>query len=215
MNTNPQAARAAMMYDSWARAYDRDIQGKYTAAQEVIELALKHLESANHIIDAGIGTGLVTCGLKEKFKNCSFTGLDISIRMLEQCRYKLGSIDLKHCNLDGDNWPVADRSADAITSAGVLSMIDNLDLFMSESARALNQGGILVSSFLISINERMRLSLASTSPSLCKSFCRTYKEMQEVAAHHNLSLIDQKNEFTGFRTPSYSETYGICVFKKS
>ncbi len=213
--TNPHVAAVANSYDNWAQRYDENAKyWQYIAAQKVakgiVENAQRHLR---HIVDLGTGTGKVIDELKSSFHDASYTGLDISSNMMLECRKKHPGTALHQCNMNDDIWPLEDESADALTCAGVISMISNLDHFFNEASRVLKPAGLLSLSFLIR-EEKTVGRLHGVEP--FKQYPRHFEEMHDGASGAGLAIIDDQNEseFCGFRTAGYKEIYGFCVYQK-
>ena len=213
--TNPYVASVAAAYDSWARSYEEDTRNwSYIAAQKV---ALAIVEKAQgllrHIVDAGIGTGQVIDRLKQDFPQASYSGLEISPNMIDECRKKHSGIRLHHCNINDDLWPIESGNADAVTCAGVLSMIGNLDHVFSQAAQTLKSGGLFSTSFLIRQETEVDM-LHEAEP--YKLFPRSYEDMHEKAEKAGLKLVDENDgkEFVGFKVAGYAEIYGFCVYQK-
>lgn len=129
------------MYDSWADHYDIDFQNKrYKAAEKLVSqfnIAAKDL----HILDIGIGTGMLAERFKKQNPDCHITGIDISKEMLKECRKKQIADELIQIDFQKEGIPFEDGEFDLVVSSGVFELLNKPDKVIKEMARVLKPSG--------------------------------------------------------------------------
>ena len=96
------------------------------------------------VLDLGCGTGNLASHLASA--GYHVRGFEISEAMLEVARRSSSSGDIEWVQLDGD-WPTLpcrSGSCDAVVASSVLEYVDRLVFVLSECARVLRQGGVLL-----------------------------------------------------------------------
>lgn len=101
------------------------------------------------ILDVGSGTGFVAMVLCPYLnKKDKFICLDISPKMLDQCRANLNSLgfdcELIYKQYDGLNLPFENESIDILTLNSVLHHVFNTSTFLKEVGRILKKDGYLI-----------------------------------------------------------------------
>ncbi len=120
--------------------YDTIVEGKnYRGPEVVFGLTYDFIQPDESLLDIGIGTGKASipfykAGLK-------ISGIDLSLSMLNVCRRKSFTENLKCHDLMNAPYPFKDNSMHHIISVGVLNHIDDLIVIFSEAARILKQNG--------------------------------------------------------------------------
>lgn len=149
-----QRHAARRMFSRWAPIYEAEVaDNAYSAAERVAGAALKQAGEAGlknpAIIDAGIGTGLLSQQIYDSLP-CHITGLDFTEDMLALCGNRDIATPLIKCDVGRDFWPCADQSADMVVSAGLLEYLTEpmTRHFMAQAARVLRPGGFLVFTYL-------------------------------------------------------------------
>jgi ubiquinone/menaquinone biosynthesis C-methylase UbiE len=138
--TDPHTGRA--YYDDFSGWYERERHRGYHQMIDALEidLALPYC-AGKDVFEAGCGTGLI---LKELARAArSATGLDLSPGMAKQARSRglkvaLGSITA---------LPFRDESFDVAASFKVLAHLKDIRLALSELARVVRPGGVLILEF--------------------------------------------------------------------
>lgn len=96
------------------------------------------------VLDLGCGTGNLASHLAAA--GYHVRGLEISGAMLEIAGRSNGSRDIEWVRLEGDfsMLPCSSGSCDAVVASSVLEYVDRLEFVISECARVLRPGGILL-----------------------------------------------------------------------
>ncbi len=145
--------QAAAVYDRVGRW--QDTQGFYE--RPAIDALVKagRFEQADHVLEIGCGTGSLAARLLADVlpATASYTGLDVSPRMVQICSSRLEPwVDRAHAErVDGDSsWPFPVGGADRVVAAYVLDLLAPAALagFFAEAARVLRPGGLVAVSSL-------------------------------------------------------------------
>jgi predicted TPR repeat methyltransferase len=126
--------------DQFADEYDglaRDSEA--FGGDALFGMMFEYIHPGDRLIDMGIGTGLGS----QQFHRAGLeiSGIDISGPMLEKCRAKGISSDLRVHDLRRP-LPFADREFDHAVAVGVLHFIEDVDPVVSETSRVIRRGGI-------------------------------------------------------------------------
>lgn len=125
-------------FDFVAPIYERLVGSRRT------ERTLRHLEALasfsadDHLLDLGGGTGRIAARLRGKVREV--TVLDVSEKMLQQCREK----GLRCLEGNADTLPFADGAFDKVVIVDSLHHFPNHERVVSEVRRVLRLGGILL-----------------------------------------------------------------------
>jgi SAM-dependent methyltransferase len=142
--TVPPDPRRANDYDSFAEAYtaknEAGIQNAYYERPAILELAGD--VTGRRILDAGCGSGPLFATLRER--GAVVTGIDVSHRMLELARRRLGDgADLQMADLRGV-LPFGDDTFDDVIASLVLHYLEDWAPTLAELRRVLATGGRLI-----------------------------------------------------------------------
>ena len=140
------------LFDNWPDPYERWFQtpiGSLVKAVE-LDLVLKLLKprAAEHILDAGCGSGIFTVPVVEH--GSRVTGLDRSLPMLERARSRLP--DQSFLAADMSALPFIDETFDKAVSVTALEFIDNGKQALAELFRVTRSGGLIVVATLNSLS---------------------------------------------------------------
>lgn len=135
-------------FDLWASHYDADaaLRAGCVSHARVAEAVRVHKPPlpVRHAVDLGTGTGLVLFHLKKEFASARLTGIDLSAKMLEECRKKALAHRLLQHNLATDGWPLGKSAAQIVTASGVLEFVRNSGNFIKNVAAILQKDGLSV-----------------------------------------------------------------------
>ena len=111
----------AAKYDEWSKNYDRELKSEfdYTAPLMAVETLVKYLPAKAHILDAGVGTGLVGELLYQQ-GYFNLEGMDISPGMLEKAKAKKIYTNL-YQKVMGEPLGFPTNSFDGIVSVGTIT----------------------------------------------------------------------------------------------
>lgn len=148
-------------------------------------MIFEYLKAKDKILDIGIGTGLSTAGFHTL--GLEVYGLDYSGEMLEACRQKGITVELKQFDLNNSPLPYPSKYFDHISANAILYFLSKLDRLFAEIYRIIKEKGIWA--FIIEEN------LDPTKPEIIKkppgkNGLITYKHSQ----HYILDLM-KKNGF--------------------
>ena len=140
------------LFDNWPDPYERWFQtpvGTLVKAVE-LDLMLKLLEprAAEHILDAGCGSGIFTAPLVER--GSRVTGLDLSLPMLERARARLPGQSFLAADMSA--LPFMDETFDKAVSVTALEFIENGKQALAELFRGTRPGGLVVVATLNSLS---------------------------------------------------------------
>ena len=113
---------------------------KWYGVEVLFGMMFEFLNQNDVILDVGIGTGLSA----ENFHATGMEvyGLDYSDEMLEMCKQKNITVDLKQFDLTNSPLPYNSDFFDHISANAVLYFIENLDELFSEIQRILKTNGV-------------------------------------------------------------------------
>lgn len=103
-------------------------------------MSYEFVKPGETLLDLGIGTGLAS--IKFSTIGLKVYGLDYSEEMLNVCRSKSFTEELKLHNLRGDELPYDDNSFNHTICCGVFHFLSDLENIFSEVARIMKEGGI-------------------------------------------------------------------------
>jgi len=150
-----QRYAAQKIFSRWSPDYDGEVAVlSYSAADKVAEATLRHLPESSvedplHIADIGIGTGLLAQQIWDAVP-CLIAGLDFNEDMMSLCAQKEVAELLIKCDVGRDHWPLQEAAYDAVMASGLLEYLTPtmMQHFLNQSARILEQDGILVFSYI-------------------------------------------------------------------
>ena len=133
-------SRAAQLYDSVAQL-QRDVGEQLLARADALAI------TPDSVLDLGCGTGYFCAGLKQRFPQADYYGLDIAQGMIEYAR---------EGQPRGEGWlvgdaealPLANNSVDLVFSSLAIQWCYRPQLLFAELARVLRPGGYCVFSSL-------------------------------------------------------------------
>jgi len=124
-----------------ANEYDQNKETKGWRGPDVVfGLVYEFIKPGQDILDIGIGTGLGSILFHKA--GLHVHGMDMSEQMLEVCRSKGFSEDLKVHDLTAEPYPYSDAMFDHVVCIGVLNHFEDLRVVFSETSRILKDNGI-------------------------------------------------------------------------
>ncbi len=128
-------------YKEIASQYDEQVKEYDSYGHDVIfGMCYEYVKPNEKILDLGIGTGLASIQFSKI--GLKVYGLDIAEDMLNVCRNKAFTEELKLHKLSDDNIPYNDNSFNHIICCGVFHFLSDLKNVFSDVARVLQKSGI-------------------------------------------------------------------------
>jgi predicted TPR repeat methyltransferase len=124
----------ASKYDEQVKEYDS------YAHDAMFGMSYEYVSPNDKLLDLGIGTGLASINFSKI--GLKVYGLDISDEMLNICRNKSFTEELKLHNLLEKRIPYNDAYFNQIICSGVFHFLGDLENIFSEVARIIQEGGI-------------------------------------------------------------------------
>lgn len=215
-----RAARA--MFETWSPTYEEDVAvSQYSAADAVAQAAIRLLAAQGRpdpqVADIGIGTGLLAQQIYDAMP-ARIAGIDFAQDMMAQCQQREITEILIKCDAGKDHWPLMDNDYDAVVSAGLLEYFtpSMTEHFIRESARVLNEGGLLIFSYIPTDAPRSKTQYWQGKSGGFLSCRYSPAEITGMLAASRLEIIDHSDEFTGsvFKDGS-TYSYRLIVAKKA
>lgn len=128
-----------------AEVYDSGHAGVYEMCKDDYPPVLEEIKKIEfqELLDVGCGTGPMIELLLKEFPDKSYTGIDLTPRMIEVAQEK----KLNHTRFlvgDSENLPFAENTFDVIVCTNSFHHYPNPQAFMKEASRVLKDGGRLI-----------------------------------------------------------------------
>ena len=144
---NQLDARVRAAFDAAADTYDTAAPVQRAVAQRLADrIAALPVPARPRILEIGCGTGFLTAALRERVREADWLITDLSPRMLEACRARVGP-DARFEMMDGER-PTAAGPYDLICSSLAFQWFGELDAGLVRLAGLLAPGGWLAFSTL-------------------------------------------------------------------
>jgi predicted TPR repeat methyltransferase len=132
---------SSSLHDTYAADYDNQVQACDCHIAEVLfGLCYEFVQPRQRLLDLGIGSGL-SAGLFAK-AGLEVHGMDFSPAMLEVCRAKGITVDLKQHDLQQTPWQYPSVKFDHVVCCGVFHFVPDLEAIFGEAVRVLRVGGM-------------------------------------------------------------------------
>jgi predicted TPR repeat methyltransferase len=131
----------AQRHDAYAADYDQQVTAYGCHLADVLfGLCYEYLQTNQRVLEAGIGSGLAVVNFARA--GLVVEGFDFSPAMLEICRAKNITSDLKLHDIQEEPWPYPAAAFDVLVCCGVLHFIRDLPVVFREAQRILQSGGV-------------------------------------------------------------------------
>lgn len=187
-----------------AEIYDSGHAGVYEMCKDDYPPVLEELKKYpfQDLLDVGCGTGPMIELLLKEFPDRSYTGIDLTPRMIEVAQEK----KLDHARFlvgDSENLPFEKETFDAVICTNSFHHYPNPQTFMNEASRVLKNGGRLIlrdytsNKFMIWLMNHVEMPLAHLGGhgDVKIHSCEEVREMCRMAGLKVKKLEKQK----GFR----------------
>jgi len=161
--------------------------------EEMLDLVRVH---HSNILDYGCGTSILFPFINEKFRNCRYTGIDISDKMLDIGRKRFRKYkNFKVYQQDGENLKFKKETFDLVVSRGAIHHLPYPKKGLKEIRNVLKNGGVLVicepaSNFIIKAFRLILYKFSSHFSSTHRSF--TNSELQNLIKKNGFKIIKYK-----------------------
>lgn len=180
-----EQSRNLFFNNEFASQYDDLVKKQNWYGSEVLfGMIFEYIKMKDRILDIGIGTGLSATGFHAL--GLEVYGLDYSNEMLEVCKQKEITVDLKQFDLNNTPLPYPTDFFDHISTNAILYFIDKLDALFKEISRIIKEKGIWA--FIIQENKDPSEPQIVEKPR-GKNGLITYKHSQQYI----LNLIEDNN----------------------
>ncbi|HEU4839416.1 MAG TPA: class I SAM-dependent methyltransferase [Micavibrio sp.] len=198
-------------FDLWARSYDADaaLRAGWVAHEKVAQAVCAHKPAlpVRHAVDLGTGTGLVLSYLKNEFAAARLTGVDLSVKMLEECRKKALAHRLVQHNLAQSHWPLNEGGAQVVTASGVLEFVRDSAGSVKNAAAILQKGGLAVITHQPPhIGKKPPIGSGAT-------FSHLPSEMADSFTKAGMGILEH-NQFAAYRCLGSITHYGLIAAHK-
>ena len=152
----------ASLHDAYASSYDESVKAYDCYVTDVLfGLSYSEIHSAERLLDLGIGTGLLAASYHKA--GLIVSGMDYSQAMLEICREKQVTVDLKLHDLLVVPWPFPDAGFHHVTCCGVFHFIPELEGIFNEIRRVIREGGCLAFTSKAPLDSEIKIEVRTSS----------------------------------------------------
>lgn len=194
LKTLYQRMAARRVFANWAGEYETDVAAnRYSAAAAVRDALKRRLNADSHILDVGIGTGLIWQDIDIP-QGAEIGGIDISSDMLAQASSNPDIGGLFLCDAGREEWPCEDAYLDMAVSAGLFEYLTApmAAHVFDEARRTLKSGGLFIATYIPSDQNETKFWKGKSGGVLS---CRFAPEW--MAARDGFSVIEHTPPFAG------------------
>lgn len=198
MNDRKKASKQS--FDFQAQTYDVDKNGKHARKQYIhIIQQIRRLTFSN-ALDVGCGTGEILSHLLEEYPDMTFSGIDISEKMLEQAQWK--TKNRVHLSVgDAENLPYENDSFDLVICNDSFHHYPNPQQAMNEFHRVLKRNGhLLLSDYWKPLFSRTIIN-----------FFMPYNNDGDVKIYSEKEMLEFIN-VAGFKKSNYEKFKSAIIF---
>ena len=201
------------IYEESASQYDEEVKAYNSYGHNVIfGMGFEFVSPNEKLLDIGIGTGLASMqfarvGLK-------VYGLDTSQEMLDACRSKSFTEELKKCDISREPIPYKDSFFDHVVCCGVLHFVSDLNILFPEIKRVIKKGGIFA--FTVAPQEKAVAYIEEPTAWGISIFKHSPKYIMELLETNGMELLkEQRLLIKGADKLSYDMLFSVLICRCS
>lgn len=150
------------IHDESASTYDSQVKEYNSYGHEALfGMCFEYVKAGDTLCDLGIGTGLSSINFARA--GLDVYGMDASAGMLEECRKKGFTRELKQHSITDIPLPYADTSFSHVISCGVYHFFGDLRPYVEEAGRLLKENGLFAFT-IASLTPKDRNSTSEDDP---------------------------------------------------
>ena len=176
----------------------------------IFGLLFEYLKKGQFLLDLGIGTGLSSSYFKQM--GLMIYGVDNSKEMIEICKKKKLTEELKLIDLVKDNFSFECNYFDYTISCGVFHFIEDLGPIFKKTKNVLKKEGIFC--FTVKDTDNPGIIESYHNEAQVNIYSHGSKYIEKLIERYNFKLL-KKQKFLGVNNPLIDEGYFIVyVLKK-
>lgn len=221
-----QITQSERYFDLIANIYDNATKSKNTwnPPSLIYDNIKKYISNNSILLDIGIGTGQSSAQIykNEIYKN--LYGVDISQKMIEECKKKYPNIFLKQISSINEILNLSVDKFDIIIASGLIEFIKDIELFFSIIGSIIQENGYFVFTYepIIEFHPYQQYKSSLTVPNKDSSVYiedfYTYRytplDMKKYLEQFNFSIINEI-EFIAYEKGSEKIIYHLFLVTKN
>lgn len=196
-------------YKEDASGYDAQAREYSSFAHDILfGLSFEYVKAGENLLDIGIGTGLSSQNYSKAGLN--IYGADSSEEMLNACRLKSFTQDLRLLDISKGNFPYSSDFFNHIVCSGVFHFFQNLAEIFTETARILKSNGTFTFTYAHDDNaDNFSEQMTSWGVPIWK---HSPSYIQDLLQTNNMTLIkEQRLTMKGADKITYSMEFSAIV----